>query len=234
MRRSLSVVPSAVVGLVSLSIVLGACGSSSSSVPSSTTAVSRPPAVHVLGDGVALAAAEGVAAVYGTDVVVDRSVARSPAVSWLDLRDPAAPIEGANHDALNASVLDAPSIVLLSLGADLVPPTSDPDMELCQPMTVQAAGSTMVTDCARAVLTERLLRQRTMAVAFDVLAHTRTTRVLVVGSGAAPGTIAAAVDDEMAAAVRAVADAGAAWGYRIAFAPSAADAADVVRNEGWV
>ena len=189
--------------------------------------------MHVLGDGVAAGAAEAVAAALADAPVVDRSVARSAAVTWLNLRDPAAPSEGANHDALVATVADAPAVVLLSLGADLVPPTDDPDMELCQPVTTQAAGSSLVTDCARAVLAARLLRQRTMAVAFDVLAGTRTTRLLVVGSGAPPGTIAAAVDAEQAAAVRAVSEAGATWASRIAWAPSPSVAAAVMVERGW-
>jgi len=193
--------------------------------------------VHVLGDGGASAAAPAVASALGATGIVDRSVDRSAAITWLNLRDPDTPAEGANHEFLVATVADAPGIVLLSLGADLVPPTDDPDMDLCQPMTIQsgasASTSSMVTDCARAVLAQRLLRQRTMAVALDILAGTRTTRVLVVGSGAPPGTIAAAVDAEQAAAVRAVAEAGASWASRIAYAPSPAAAAAVVEERGW-
>lgn len=194
--------------------------------------------MHVLGDGTASAAAASVAAAFGTTDIVDRSMARSAAITWLNLRDPAVPAEGANHALLVATVADAPSIVLVSLGADLVPPTDDRDMDLCQPMTIQSgpspSASSMVTDCARAVLAARLLRQRTMAVAFDVLAGTRNTRLLVVGSGAPPGTIAAAVDAEQAAAVLAVAEAGAAWASRIAYAPSPMAAAAVVEERGWV
>lgn len=211
-----------------MGLTAGACGASTSSTASTTTSTSVPgaPSVHVLGDGGASAAASSVAAAFGTTDIVDRSVARSSAITWLNLRDPAVPIEGANHELLAASVADAPSIVLLSLGADLVPPTDDVDMERCR-------STTMVADCVQAVLAKRLLRQRTMAVAFDVLAGTRSTRMLVVGSGAPPGTIGAAVDAELAAAVLAVTEAGAAWGSRIAYAPSPTAAAAVVQERGW-
>ncbi|MFM8862368.1 MAG: hypothetical protein ACKOIA_07955 [Acidimicrobiia bacterium] len=237
--RSARLVPVITV-VLAMSVLVAACGSSStSSVPTTTsTTAPRAPSVHVLGDGVASEAAASVAAALGSTDVVDRSVSRSAAVTWLNLRDPDTPVEGANHELLAASVADAPSIVLLSLGADLVPPTEDPDMDLCQPMTIQSgspsSASSIVTDCARAVLAKRLLRQRTMAVAFDVLAGTRNTRMLVVGSGAPPGTIGAAVDAELAAAVLAVTEAGAAWGSRIAYAPSPTAAAAVVQERGWV
>lgn len=230
-----------------VSVIAVACGGSSpTSTATTTTSTAAPgaPSVHVLGDGAASAAAASVAAAFGTTDIVDRSVDRSAAITWLNLRDPAVPAEGANHERLVATIADTPAIVLLSLGADLVPPTDDPDMDGCQPMTIQtgptasassaSSASSMVTDCARAVLTARLLRQRTMAVAFDVLAGTRNTRLLVVGSGAPPGTIAAAVDAEQAAAVLAVAEAGAAWASRIAWAPSPEAATAVIGERGWV
>lgn len=223
-----------------MSVIVGACGASPSSTVPTTTSTTAPgvPAVHVLGDGAASAAAASVAAAFDTTDIVDRSVARSAAITWLNLRDPAVPAEGANHELLVTTVADAPDIVLVSLGADLVPPTDDPDMDQCQPVTIQSgasvSASSMVTDCARAVLAERLLRQRMMAVAFDVLAGTRDTRLLVVGSGAPPGTIAAAVDAEQAAAVLAVAEAGAVWASRIAYAPSPSAAVAVIRERGWV
>lgn len=161
--------------------------------------------MRVLGDGMASAALPSVVAVLGATDSIDRTRPGSSAVSWLDLRDPAAPDEGANHAALETTVREAPSFVLLSLGA------------------VSSAGSV-----------DPLLRQRVMAVVFDVLAHTLDTRVVVVGSGATAGTAGAAVDGQQADAVAAVAEAGASWADRVAWAPSSGAVVDVLRERDWI
>ena len=221
-----------IVGVVLGAIALVACSSDGSTTASSTTtSVERTgrPMVRIVGDGVAAVAAESVADALDTTDVVDRSVARSTPGSWLDLRDAAVPDEGANHGALASVLAEAPDLVLLSLGADLVPPTRNAAMEACQ----SAGSPTAVADCARGVLDTALYRQRVMAVVFDVLAHTRSTNVIVVGSGAADGTVAGTIDQQAASAVDGVAEAGASWRDRIAFAPRPAEVASVLRQRGW-
>lgn len=196
--------------------------------------------VRVIGDGVASVAVESVTSALDTTDVVDRSVARSTPASWLDLDDPAFPDEGANHGALAATLAEDPDLVLLSLGSDLVPSTDDADLQRCQPVTAQTIDgspggpSSLVVDCVLAVLEARHYRQRVMAVAFDVLAHTRNARLVVVGSGGDPGTIGGILDGLAESAVAAVAEAGATWNDRIAWSASPATVADVLRQRGWV
>lgn len=206
LRASLSVI---LVLAVPLGIIGCSKGSSTAPTTTSTTTTMRtgPPTVTVLGDGVASAALPSVAGALGATAVIDRSVPRSSAVSWLDLRDPAAPDEGSNHDALVATLRDAPSFVLVSLGTDVTAPTGRVDP---------------------------ILRQRVMAVVFDLLARTIDTRVVVVGSGGPPGSAAATVDAEQAAAVSAVGEAGASWARRAAFAPSPVDVVAVLQQREWV
>lgn len=193
--------------------------------------------VRVLGDGIAALATQSVGRLLDTTDVVDRSVARSTTASWLDLNDPAHPDEGSNHRALVATNAEAPDLVLLSLGADLVPPTTNDAMGGCQPVSTQSPGgsaaSTVVADCARAVLATEHYRQRVMAIAFDVLAHTRVTRLVIVGTGGASGTIEGTIDEEAAAAVAAIADAGATWADRVAWSPSPVAVTDVLRQRDW-
>lgn len=190
--------------------------------------------VRVLGDGVASAAIGPVATALDTTDVVDRSVARSSTASWIDLSDPSNPDAGRNHRVLESTLAEIPDIVLVSLGADLVPPTTDPAMQRCQPVTTQGAGSTLVAECAAAVLESVHYRQRVMAITFDLLAHTRDTRVVLIGSGGEPGTIAGTIDAQASEAAVAVADSGATWRERVAWASSPAGAADVLRQRGWI
>lgn len=195
--------------LVPVVVMAAACsnGSTASTASTSTTSTTirtGPPSIRVLGDGVASSAVAALSTALGATDAVDRSVAGSSAVSWLNLDDPAAPDEGANHDVLEATLADAPSFVLVSLGAGRPGAPVDP-----------------------------LLRQRVMAVVFDLLAHTVDTKVIVVGSGAAAGSPGAMVDGEQAAAVEAVADAGASWAARVAFAPSPADVVPTLERRDW-
>lgn len=219
----------AVVVLLVAAIVAG-CSSEPSGAPSSSTTTSTersgPPLVRVIGDGNASAAAGPVAAALATTDVVDRSVVGSAPVSWLFLDDPEERGAGANHDALVATNAESPEIVLVSLGAD-ASSGDDADLRRCG----SGAGA---VDCLRVALDERLLRQRTMAVVFDVLAHTRVTKVVVVGSGGVPGTVAGAVDEQQAAAVLGVAEAGASWAERVVWSPSPGDVVTVLRQRGWV
>lgn len=230
------------------SVTMTACSGGSTSAPATTTAAVRTgrPMVRVIGDGVASIALEPVAEALDTTDLADRSVARSTVASWLDIDDRTDPDVGSNHRALATTLTEDPDLVLLSLGADLVPPTADREMELCQPVTAatvdpspvvpggSADGSSPSTDCARAVLEAEHHRQRVMAIVFDVLAHTRTTKVVLVGSGGEPGTIAGVIDAESAAAAVAVAEAGGSWRDRIAWSSSPSGMVTVLRQRGWV
>ena len=155
------------------------------------------------------------------------AVTGSSLVSWLNLpRDENAPAEGAQHDLLERIERDDPDIVLASIGGDLILQQPAGAVRSCAVWSDRATQAAQFTDCVNVLLDRQLTKQRIMAIAFDVLAHTQNAKLLLTTYLAAEpqfsalvpwqqSTLADAVNAQIRGAVQGVAESGAAWAKRI-------------------
>ncbi|CAB4929099.1 unannotated protein [freshwater metagenome] len=161
------------------------------------------------------------------------AVAGSSLVSWMNLpQDDTAPAEGAQHDLLERIERDDPDIVLATIGGDLLLQQPASPVRTCAPLSDVATQGTQFTDCVNALLDRQMTKQRIMAISFDVLAHTQNAKLLLAYYLPAEPqfsvllpwqqtVLAQAINAQIDAAVRGVAESGAAWAQRIDVVPVA-------------
>jgi hypothetical protein len=163
----------------------------------------------------------------GTVDFANYAVSGSSLVSWLNLPpDADAPAEGAQHDLLERIERDDPDVVLATLGGEVLLQQSSSAVRVCANFRDATSQESAFVECVNRILAKQLVKQRLMAIAFDVLAQTRNAR-LVFGTyvPAAPtfspllqwqqSALANAVNAQIEAAVTGVRESGAAWAERI-------------------
>ena len=163
----------------------------------------------------------------GTVDFANYAVSGSSLVSWLNLPpDADTPAEGAQHDLLERIERDDPDVVLATLGGELLLQQSSNAVRFCADLRDATSQETAFVECINRILNKQLVTQRLMAIAFDVLAHTRNARVVFATYfPAAPivgpllpwqqSALANAVNMQIEAAVTGVRESGAAWAERI-------------------
>lgn len=168
-----------------------------------------------------------VARSLGTVDFANYAVSGSSLVSWLNLpADDDAPAEGAQHELLEWIERDDPDIVLATLGGELLLQQSSNAVGLCGVFRNSEIDNTAFFDCVNRILAKQLVKQRLMAIAFDVLAHTQNAKLLfAVYQPASPtfgpllpwqqSALANAVNTQIESAVTGVRESGAAWADRI-------------------
>ncbi|MEX1217208.1 MAG: hypothetical protein WEA11_01655 [Acidimicrobiales bacterium] len=155
------------------------------------------------------------------------SVAGSTLAGWLNLpADEEAPEEGAQHELLKRIQREDPDIVLASIGGEaLLQQTSGP-VRLCSVWKDSATENQQFVDCVNKLLDRQLVKQRVMAISFDVLAQTRNAKLLLATYAPAvpfysallpwqQDILAAAINLQIRAAVEGVKESGASWSERI-------------------
>lgn len=237
---SLRFVGTLLAGSVMVGALLSGCSSDPTPTSSTFTTLPRTGAVRirVLGDTPGAGAA--IIAATSSDDATDLSVSASSLGAWMDL--PREDGDGAVHDRLVQITWDAPDLVVASLGGDaLVIP--DDRLMACAKASSTPTDRPQFIACAAPLLDARLVNQRVMAIAFDVLAHTRDAKLVLVGHAGADPTsplapwqqaaLAELLDARIAAATIAVGESGATWAERVVFcAPT--DCVAAVRSRGWI
>ena len=177
-------------------------------------------------DGAASWAAK-VAKDLGAVDFANYAVSGSTLVGWLNLpRDDAAPAEGAQHELLERIELDDPDIVLATLGGESLLQQSSPAVRQCALWSDSLAQRNEFTSCVGQLLDRQLVKQRLMAISFDVLAHTQNAKLLFATYlPASPRfsfllpwqqeALASSISGVIGAAVQGVAESGLSWGQRI-------------------
>ena len=155
------------------------------------------------------------------------AVTGSTLASWLNLpHDDNAPAEGAQHDLLERIERDDPDIVLATIGGELLQQQPAGAVRTCAKWNGEELDGTQFLPCVNALLDRLLTKQRIMAIAFDVLAHTQNSKLLFATylpaepqfSALVPWqqvVLAQAINAQIVSAVAAVAESGAAWAQRI-------------------
>ena len=161
------------------------------------------------------------------------AVSGSSLVGWLNLpRDARAPAEGAQHELLERIERDDPDLVLATLGGESLLQQASGPVRNCAQWSDEVTQTPGFLACVDALLGRELVTQRLMAIAFDVLAHTRNAKlVFATYLPASPRfstllpwqqrVLASAVNEQIVAAVRSVGESGLSWAQRI----------DVVQSE---
>lgn len=226
--------------LVASALALVSCGSDSGATSPPFTTVPRDGSVRirVIGDSPGVGEPL-VVAVASTDAT-DLSVSASALGAWLDL--PREDGDGAVHDSLVQLAYDDPDLVVASLGGDILVIPDDTTMG-CAAASPSEAQRAQFDSCVSAVLDRRLVEQRVMAIAFDVLAHTQTAKLLLVGHGQVDASsplapwqqveISRLLDARIASAMQSVTESGATWADRIAYTDRAGLVA-TARARGWI
>ena len=155
------------------------------------------------------------------------AVTGSTLASWLNLpHDDNAPAEGAQHGLLERIERDDPDIVLASIGGDLLLQQPAGAVRTCATLSNRDAQTQQFIDCVNSLLDRQMTKQRIMAIAFDVLAHTQNAK-LIFASYLTPGPLVSvllpwqqgivttAINSQIASAVLGVAESGATWAQRI-------------------
>ena len=155
------------------------------------------------------------------------AVTGSTLASWLNLpQDDNAPAEGAQHNLLERIEQDDPDIVLASLGGEALLQQSSGAVRLCTRWSDGLAQRQQFVECVNRLLAEQLVKQRLMAISFDLLAHTINAKLLYSHySPASPRlsallpwqqvVLADAINAQIDAAVVGVRESGASWAERI-------------------
>lgn len=155
------------------------------------------------------------------------AVTGSTLASWLNLpHDDNAPAEGAQHDLLERIERDDPDIVLASIGGDLLLQQPAGAVRTCATLSNRDAQTQQFIDCVNSLLDRQMTKQRIMAIAFDVLAHTQNAKLIFATYAPAEPLLSAllpwqqvqlaeVVNAQIRAAVAAVAESGATWAQRI-------------------
>lgn len=244
MRRS------ALACLVATALVLVGCSSGSGSdagsssrdtIATTTTEAPHAPRVRVVGDSGGSAAGAELAAALGTSDLIDLSQSDATLASLLDLPpDPDAPDEGRLHSTLDRAVDPEPDVVVVAIGSEVL--DADAPMATCSDAMWSTMGATEFDACATAELDRLHVDQRVMAIVLDVLARTRSTRVVLVHVPTdveAPGLepwqrdrVVALINGRIDLAAANVAEGGANWNDRLVVAESAT-AVEAARARGW-
>lgn len=155
------------------------------------------------------------------------AVTGSSLASWLNLpHDDAAPAEGAQHNLLERIEQDDPDIVLASLGGEALLQQPAGAVRSCAQWSDQPAQRPQFVECVNRLLAGQLVKQRLMAISFDLLAHTINAKLLYSHySPASPRlsallpwqqvVLADAINAQIDAAVVGVRESGASWAERI-------------------
>ena len=155
------------------------------------------------------------------------AVTGSTVASWLNLpQDDNAPAEGAQHNLLERIEQDDPDIVLASLGGEALLQQSSGAVRLCTRWSDGLGQRQQFVECVNRLLAEQLVKQRLMAISFDLLAHTINAKLLYSHySPASPRlsallpwqqvVLADAINAQIDAAVVGVRESGASWAERI-------------------
>ena len=155
------------------------------------------------------------------------AVTGSTLASWLNLpQDDNAPAEGAQHNLLERIEQDDPDIVLASLGGEALLQQPSGAVRLCTRWSDELAQRQQFVECVNRLLAEQLVKQRLMAISFDLLAHTINAKLLYSHySPASPRlsallpwqqvVLADAINAQIDAAVVGVRESGASWAERI-------------------
>lgn len=151
----------------------------------------------------------------------------STLASWLNLpKDDSAPAEGVHHDLLERIERDDPDIVLATLGGEALLQQPTGAVRTCARWSDEVSQGQEFTSCLKALLDSQLVKQRLMAISFDVLAHTQNAKLLFATYlPASPrfsvllpwqqNALALAINAQIVAAVEGVTESGAAWAQRI-------------------
>jgi len=155
------------------------------------------------------------------------AVSGSSLASWLNLpHDDAAPAEGAQHNLLERIEQDDPDIVLASLGGEALLQQPVGAVHSCTRWSDESAQRSQFVECVNRLLAAQLVKQRLMAISFDLLAHTINAKLLFSHySPASPRlsallpwqqvVLADAINAQIDAAVVGVRESGASWAERI-------------------
>ena len=155
------------------------------------------------------------------------AVTGSSLASWLNLpHDDAAPAEGAQHNLLERIEQDDPDIVLASLGGEALLQQPTGAIRTCSRWSDESVQRSQFVECVDRLLAAQLVKQRLMAISFDLLAHTINAKLLYSHySPAAPRlsallpwqqvVLADAINAQIDAAVVGVRESGASWAERI-------------------
>jgi hypothetical protein len=155
------------------------------------------------------------------------AVTGSSLASWLNLpHDDAAPAEGAQHNLLERIEQDDHDIVLASLGGEALLEQPAGAVRSCARWSDQPAQRPQFVECVNRLLAAQLVKQRLMAISFDLLAHTINAKLLYSHySPASPRlsallpwqqvVLADAINAQIDAAVVGVRESGASWAERI-------------------
>ena len=168
-----------------------------------------------------------VASQLGAVDFANYAVTGSSLASWLNLpQDDDAPSEGAQHDLLERIERDDPDIVLATIGGEAILQQPAGAVRTCAKSSGDGIERTQFLSCVNALLDRQLVKQRVMAIAFDVLASTQNAKLLFATylpaepqfSVLVPwqqAVLAEAINNQIRQAVQGVAESGAAWAKRI-------------------
>lgn len=155
------------------------------------------------------------------------AVTGSTLASWLNLpEDDRAPADGVHHDLLERIERDDPDIVLASLGGEALLQQPAGAVRTCARWSDELGQGQEFASCVKGLLDRQLVKQRLMAISFDVLAHTQNAKLLFATYlPAAPRSsvllpwqqtvLAASINAQIVAAVQGVAESGGSWADRI-------------------
>lgn len=182
------------------------------------------------------------AAIANSTDLEDRSTADATLASLLDL-EPETPAmdEGRLHETLVEAASDAPDVVVLSIGHEVLRAASP--MAICGDPMWSTSDAGRLGTCIEGELDRLHFEQRVMAIMLDVLAHTRTTNVVVLrlpetaaSTGLALGAreeVIRRVNQRIDRAAALTAEAGAVWADRSLVADPS-NAVDAVVARGWL
>ena len=151
----------------------------------------------------------------------------STVASWLNLpKDDDAPAEGVHHDLLERIERDDPDIVLATLGGEALLQQPTGAVRTCARWSDEGSQGQKFSSCVNKLLDRQLIKQRLMAISFDVLAHTQNAKLLFAHYLPAEpqfsvllpwqqAVLAQAINAQIDAAVQSVAESGAVWAGRI-------------------
>lgn len=216
---------------------IGRCSSNSALGPDSSAEEPSFVADGGMSNGVSWAAQA--AKELGSTDFANYAVSGSRLVNWLDLpADDASPEDGRFHGLLDRVIGDDPDLVLASLGGQMLLDMPGGASLACASHRLPAETDAFA-GCIDAILQKQLVKQRVMAISFDVLAHTLNAK-LVYTTYFAPSPFFSFLDQRQIAiardrvsmvlgeAVAAVKEAGAAWAGRIALVDGGIDRVGMV------
>ena len=206
------------------SLSVGQCSSNSSLGPG--TSAEEPAFVADGGSANGVSWAAQVAKQLGSTDFANYAVSGSRLVNWLDLPpDDSSPEEGRFHGLLDRLISEDPDLVLASIGGQMLLDMPGGASLACASHRGEAQAVAFAA-CIDSILQKQLVKQRVMAISFDVLAHTLNAKI-VYTTYFAPSPFFSFLDhwqlaiarDRVRAvldeAVGAVKEAGAAWAGRI-------------------